>query len=177
MLALFTSYGQVENIQKKLPNTDSLTVNVKFEKVSLSKEQSKQNLELNSLLTRSVETIETLSSSINKFTLLAEESLDLAKTTKKELLAKELGISKEEIDKAFKTNGIFLGISLLIMLVIVLRSLISALRKGVNIDTAIRGSVFLILYGGIFALLFYIITTLLFNQNYFIIKQSIGMFS
>ena len=172
MLSLFVVNGQSENVSRTMSPNDSLTVSVKFERVKLSKEESTAQEQVNTLLSNSVSTTSMLSTSINKLTSVLEENIKKSSTTKADIVMEQLGITQEKFNKLYKRNNTFLLISLLPVLFIAFWSMGSFLfQKGLDIKHLLSGTAVMTLYGAIASGVLYLVLSLIFNRQYFVIKD------
>jgi hypothetical protein len=174
LLSTFAISAQ-DSANKKMSPGDSLTVSVKFERVKLSKEDVTAQELVSTLLANSAKTTEVLSESINRLTTAVEDGLTLSQQTKADIIANQLGITREQINKVYKRNGTILLLSLIPALMFVFYSLTLLFRKGLDIKSFISGTAMLGLYAFIGSAVFYAVLSLVFNQQYFVVKNLMNM--
>jgi hypothetical protein len=168
LLGMIFMFSSAFAQQNKVSKGDSVTVNVRFEQLDVNKGDKTQKDAINSFL---ITTGDALTTSINKLTTVAEENLKLQQTSKLDMVSKEMSISKKSITNMYKLNITFLLLSASLFFILVSYSLVSFLKKGINVEHTIVATIFLIIYGALFSGLLYVILTLLFNKQYFIIKD------
>jgi hypothetical protein len=167
MLSIFAT-AQTSNVSRRINPGDSLTVSVKFGDVKFSKEESATQELVNTLLTNSVQTNNQLSSSINKLTSAVEKGIELGQQSKLE----KMGITRETVMKTFKRNNTIKLISLIPALLFVLYAMGSfILQKGLDIKHLLTGTAVMALYALIASGVLYGVLSLVFNQQYFAIKD------
>lgn len=171
LLSTLILNGQSENITKTMGPNDSLTVNVKFEKVKLSKEETTVQEQINTLLVNSVNTTNGLASGIDRLTTALEKNVELSRMTKADIVANQLGITPTVINKAYKKNNKLLLVSLLPGLVFVFWSLTTLFKKGLDLKTFLHASALLGLYSLFGCGILYAVLSLVFNQQYFVIRN------
>lgn len=171
MLSLFTVSAQSDNISKTMSPNDSVTVSVKFERVKLPDEEiTKQVLLLN--MENSVKTTEVLAANINKLTTVLEQTAEIASLTKADIVAKQLGLDLKDFNKYYQRNNTFILISLLPTLVIAFWSMSQFLmQKGLDVKHLLAGTAVLTLYGLLASGVLYAVLSLIFNKQYFVIKD------
>lgn len=174
MLSCFVVPAQ-ESANKKMSPGDSLTVSVKFERVKISKEEATAQELVSTLLANSAKTTEVLSESINRLTTAVEDGLTLSQQTKADIVGNQLGLTREQINKLYKRNSHILLISLIPALLFICYALTLLLRKGLDIKQMIHGTAILGLYAFIGSAVFYAALSLLFNSQYYVVKNLMGM--
>ena len=144
--------------------SDSLTLTVKLSK----DEKAVQN----ALLDNVAQTNTTLSESIEKLASVAQEGLELSKTSKLDKVATQMGTDRQTILKSFKRNGKLILISALPSLIFVFWAMGSfVLKKGLDVGKLLTGTAVMALYALIGSCVLYIVLTLIFNNQYFEIKS------
>ena len=172
MLTLFVANGQSENVSRTISPTDSLTVSVKFERVKLSKEESTAQEQVNALLNNSVKTTETLASSINKLTSTLEQNIMLSSKTKADIVSEQLGITRYQFKVYYRRNNTFILISLIPSLVVIFWAMSNFLfQKGLDVKHLLAGTAVVALYGMLGSGVLYSVLSLIFNKQYFVIKD------
>lgn len=172
MLSLFVVNGQRENISRLMSPGDSLTVNVKFERVKLSKDELTIQDQVNTLLINSVKTTDMLAEGINRLTSALEQNVQLSQLSKADIVADQLGIEKEEFNKYYKRNNTFLLICLFPMLLLSMYAIVKlSTQRGLDIKHLIAGTAVMALYGILLSGVLYVFLSLIFNKEFFIIKN------
>jgi len=172
MLSLFVVNGQRENISRLMSPGDSLTVNVKFERVKLSKDELTVQDQINTLLINSVKTTDMLAEGINRLTSALEQNVQLSQLSKADIVADQLGIERKEFNKYYKRNNTFLLICLLPMLLLSMYAMVKFSRqRGLDIKHLIAGTAVMALYGILLSGVLYVFLSLIFNKEFFIIKN------
>jgi hypothetical protein len=161
-----------QNVSKTIGQNDSVNVTVKFEKIKLSKEETTAQAELNALLSNSLTTTGELSRSVDRMSTAIEENIKLNKVSKTEMVANQIGVTIEKVKHSFKLNAILLLLSLIPTLIIVFWAMLQFLTtKGLDIGKALAGTAIVALYGLIGSVVLYFVTSLIFNSQYFVIKD------
>jgi hypothetical protein len=171
MLSIFAT-AQPDQVSKKVNQSDSLNVTVRFEKMKLSKEDATAQELVSTLLNNSVKTNDQLSTSLNKLTSAVEKTIEMGQKSKIEIIAANLNTTKAAIEKSFKRNGNILLISLLPALIFVMWAMGSFLfQKGLDVKNLLTGTAVMALYALIGSAILYAILSLVFNQQYFVVKN------
>jgi hypothetical protein len=172
MLTVFVVNGQSENVSRRLSGNDSVTVSVKFEKVKLTKEESTAQAMINVLLENSTKSSDILFHSINRLTVALEEGIKLNKLTKIDIIAEQMGVTKEVLSKAFKRNNTIKLIALIPALIFIFYAMGSfILQKGLDVKHLLAGTAVMALYSLIGAGVLYAVLSLIFNKQYFVVKD------
>ena len=172
MMSFLVSYGQKEEISKRVSPNDSLNVTVKFEKVKLSQQETTAQAELNALLSNSLTTTGVLSRSVDRLATAVEENMKLSRISKTELVAHEIGVSPDRVKQAFRLNSTFKLISLIPIAIIIMISFYKFLViKDLDVKSAIQGTTIMTIYGLVGAIVLYMLLSLIFNNQYFVIKD------
>jgi DNA-binding phage protein len=149
---------------------DNVTVNLKFGKLPLTSPETQPQLK--SLLNRSVETTEVLSSSIVQLTTVLNEGIQLNKESKLDKLAKQSGMTKNDIYKAYSRNNHFKLLAVALAFLTTLYAICKLVfTKGLDVDRWMKGTALLALYAIVGAILLYATLSLLFNSQLFTIKE------
>jgi hypothetical protein len=171
----FVATPQNDSVSKKVKDGESMTVNVKFGDIPLSPSQvTKQQ---NALFENSIKTTETLSTNIQELTLALQQGILVARQSKIDKVADQLNVNEAVIFKALKKNNIFKIIALIPTLVFVLWAMGKFLLvRGLEISKAIKGTLLMAVYAGIFSVTLYFVLSLIFNSQFFMIKELITSF-
>jgi hypothetical protein len=171
MLSIFVQ-AQPDKVSKRITPGDSLSVTVKFEKMKLSKEESAAQELVSTLLTNSVQTNNQLSSSINRLTMAVEQGIELSRQSKIDVVASNLNTTRAKIEKSFKRNNILELVSLIRALIFVFWAMGSFLmQKGLDVKALLTGTAVMALYALIGSVILYAVLSLIFNQQYFVVKN------
>jgi hypothetical protein len=173
MLSLFVVNGQSENVSSTLnPWNDSVTVSVKFERVKLSKEESVAQEQINTLLINSAKTTDQLTNSLNKLTTTIEQGIMLSQQTKLDLISSQMGVPPESLKRAFKRNNTFKLVALIPALICIFWAMGSFLfQKGLDVKALLAGTAVVALYSFIGSGILYAVLSLVFNKQYFVVKD------
>jgi hypothetical protein len=172
MLTLFVTNGQSENVSKTMGSNDSVTVSVKFERVKLTKEETNAQSQFNALLANSVTTTDMLSTSIDRLTTAIEQSIALGQQTKIDIVSMQMGVSPKILNQAFKRNNTIKLIALIPALMFIFWSMGRFLnQKGLDIKHILLGTAVMALYALIGSGVLYAVGSLIFNKQYFVIKD------
>lgn len=156
-----------QDLSRKVSPNDSLTLTFK-----LTKEENTTQEVLNTLLTNSATTNAVLSTSIEKLTDAVSQGVEQSKLTKMDIVGKQMGVTKETLQKAFKRNNTIILICLIPALLVILYSLWEFLNiKGLDIKNTITGTALMTGYSLLGAGLLYVIISLIFNSQYFTIRS------
>ena len=172
MLSLFVINGQSENVSRTMGSGDSLQINVKFEKVKLSKEESTAQELVNTLLLNSVRTTENLSTNINRLTTAVEQGITLSQQTKLDIVITQLGLTQAGVEKLFKRNNTFKLVALIPSLLFIFYAMTQFLtQKGLDIKHLLAGTAVMALYSLIGSAVLYAVLSLIFNKQFFVVKD------
>jgi hypothetical protein len=171
MLSMFVM-AQADNVTRRINPGDSLSVTVKFEKVKLSKDESAAQDALNALVSSSMITSGELARSLNHLTNVLEDNLKLSQIKKVEIVAQQAGISVDKLKQLYNRNSTLKLIALVPTLVILFWAMGQfLLMKRLDIKQALLGTAIVTLYGCIGSVVLYVVLSLIFNHQYFVIKD------
>ena len=172
MMSFLMSYGQKDEISKKMAPNDSLNVTVKFEKVKLTKEDNDATTALNALISNSMQTTADLSNSFRHLTSVLETNLSIMQKSKTQRVAELLSIKESDVRKFYKRKTTYMLIALIPVLLIAFGSVIRFFfEKGLDVKHFLAGTAVMALCGLLGSAALYGILSLVFNQQYFIIKD------
>jgi hypothetical protein len=163
LMVVFVQAKTIESTQV-VNRGDSLTVHMQFE--SSTQKVVDQMLENNTLVTT------VLSNSLQDLTVAIKQGIEQSKLTKMDIVANQLGVSKDVLRKAFKRNNTIILLCLIPALLVIIYSLAQFLRiKGLDVKKKITSTALMTVYSLLCAGLLYVIASLIFNQQYFVIKN------
>jgi|WetSurMetagenome_2_1015567.scaffolds.fasta_scaffold58587_3 hypothetical protein len=172
MLLPLLLMGSSSTISQRMSPGDSMTVHVNFEPVKLSKDETNTQQIVNTMLENNTNATVVLSNSLVRLTEAVEQGIADSKLTKMDIVANQLGVNKDVLRKAFKRNNTIILLCLIPALLIILYTLYEFINiKGLDVKKTITGTALLTVYSLLGAGLLYVITSLIFNQQYFVIKN------
>jgi hypothetical protein len=161
-----------QSVSRTMNPGDSLTVNLKFGSLPVSKGELTAQQAFSTVLLNSAQTNQVLAASINKLTSTVEEGMQVAKLTKADVVAKQMGVSKDVLNKAFKRNHTIMLISLIPVLIFALWAMYTFfLKKGIDTWNVISGTALIGVYTVMGSAALYAILSLSINSKYFVIKE------
>jgi uncharacterized membrane protein YwzB len=170
MMSIFLA--QAQEVSKRLSPGDSVKVTVKFEKAKLTKDETDATVALNSLIANSMVTTGNLSKNLDHLATVFEDNLKLVQRSKTVRIAEQLGITQETINRDYKRNTTFLLVSCIPVLCIAFWAMGSFLmQKNLDIKHLLQGTAIMALYGILGSGALYIVLSLIFNRQYFVIKD------
>jgi hypothetical protein len=164
--------AQAQEVSKQLRPGDSVKVTVKFEKAKLTKDETDATVALNALISNSMVTTGNLSKNLDHLATVFEDNLKLVQRSKTVRVAEQLGITQKIINNGYKRNTTFLLISCIPVLLIAFWAMGSfLLQKGLDVKHLLQGTATMALYALLGSGALYVVLSLLFNRQYFMIKD------
>jgi hypothetical protein len=166
---LFVTTGILAQDAKSrtVSTNDSLTLMFK-----LSKDDKIVQNTVATLLTNSVQTNTAVADGLEKLSAVMQEGLELNKQSKLDRIAREMNTNKQSLLKSFKRNGQIMLVALFPMLIFVLWAMYEFIvKKGLDIGKMIIGTALMALYALVGSAALYAVLSLLFNSQYFEIKN------
>jgi NACalpha-BTF3-like transcription factor len=163
MLCAFNLSAQ--DVNRTVSKGDSINVSIKFKGETTTQQQINSTL-----LNNAANTNATLATSIVDLTSSIKQGLDLARETRIEKVAQQLNISKEDIYKALKRNNTYKLVGLIPSILVIFYALYSLLIKGADLNNALKGAGMVAILVFLLSIALYFGLTLIFNNEFFLIK-------